>query len=184
MTRYTIPEIAGIWQQAGGAHPATVFAVAICLAESGGDDHVISPSADYGLWQINRANFGAYGLNDGNWWRPFVNAGVAIKMSGNGRNWAPWCTAWRSINDCGHGFIAGPQHGSAAYSHVATVAAVLGVTPPQYVDNHGQFGSDGAPGQAPREVSSAWAGLQHFIGPYARTGYGNISTIRTAIRRI
>jgi LysM repeat protein len=75
-----------LWDSAGG-NPADAFMAAeIAEAESGGNQYALSPTDDYGYWQINASNgslatFNAYG-----------NARSAIILSDNGTNWSPWTT--------------------------------------------------------------------------------------------
>lgn len=128
----TIPQIAWEWEVNGGDKAHVVVAVSVCLAESGGDVTVISPSSDYGLWQINSQNFGFLGLNAQTALEAGPNARAAIRMSGNGANWAAWCTCWVDpANNCGHGNLPIPQAGSPAANEMANVARVLGTTPPR-----------------------------------------------------
>jgi LysM repeat protein len=75
-----------LWDDAGG-NPADAFMAAeIAMAESGGDQYALSPTDDYGYWQINASNgalatFNAYG-----------NARSAIDLSDDGTNWDAWTT--------------------------------------------------------------------------------------------
>jgi peptidoglycan DL-endopeptidase CwlO len=75
-----------LWEQAGG-NPADAFMAAeIAMAESGGNQYALSPTNDYGYWQINVSNgslatFDAYG-----------NARAAVIISQDGTNWNPWTT--------------------------------------------------------------------------------------------
>jgi hypothetical protein len=97
----------------------TVYAVAIALAESGGNANAISPSHDYGLWQINRIHFGDGIIGPNNWSNTVVNAREMWKLSGGMQNWAAWCTAWVNPGrDCGHGYLHTPQAGSPADDQV------------------------------------------------------------------
>ena len=62
------------------------MAAEIAMAESGGNQYALSPTEDYGYWQINISNgalatFDAYG-----------NARSAITLSDDGTNWSPWTT--------------------------------------------------------------------------------------------
>ena len=62
------------------------MAAEIAMAESGGNQYALSPTDDYGYWQINASNgalatFNAYG-----------NARSAIILSDDGTNWSPWTT--------------------------------------------------------------------------------------------
>jgi len=75
-----------LWDHAGG-NPADAFMAAeIAMAESGGRQYALSPTDDYGYWQINASNgalatFDAYG-----------NARSAIILSDDGTNWDAWTT--------------------------------------------------------------------------------------------
>jgi hypothetical protein len=96
----------------------TVYAVEICLAESGGNTDAISPTGARGLWQIilfaSRASY----INDSNWRDPVVNARAMIILSGNLQNWAPWTPAWRDPAHANYsGYLHTPQSGSAAEGH-------------------------------------------------------------------
>ena len=70
-----------LWTSAGG-NPADAFMAAeIAEAESGGNQYALSPTDDYGYWQINASNgalatYNAYG-----------NARSAIILSDDGSNW-------------------------------------------------------------------------------------------------
>src|SRR6185503_1701151 len=55
-TFLSIPQIASVWLRNGGSRAAIVSAVAVAKAESNGWAEARSPSADYGLWQINIIN--------------------------------------------------------------------------------------------------------------------------------
>jgi hypothetical protein len=87
-------QIRDAWVRAGGdPSPAVVrWAVAVALAESGGQPGIISKpnsngTRDHGLWQIN----------DGAWPDRYTtdlarNAEAAVFISKNGTNWGPWNT--------------------------------------------------------------------------------------------
>jgi LysM repeat protein len=75
-----------LWISAGGARSAAFMAAEVAMAESGGKQYALSPTDDYGYWQINASNgslatFSAYG-----------NARAAIALSNNGTNWSAWTT--------------------------------------------------------------------------------------------
>jgi LysM repeat protein len=76
-----------LWEAAGGSHAAAFTAAEIAMAESGGNQYALSPTDDYGYWQINAshgpsmATFNALG-----------NAKAAIAISDDGHDWAPWTT--------------------------------------------------------------------------------------------
>ncbi len=77
-------------------------AVAIALAESGGNEKARNPRPpdnSYGLWQINM--LGALGparrqqynlARNEDLYNPATNARVMFGISGGGKNWAPWST--------------------------------------------------------------------------------------------
>ena len=75
-----------LWEQAGGSSAHAFIAAEIAMAESGGNANAISPTNDFGLWQINGSNGSLATLN------PLQNAKSAITLSGNGTNWGPWTT--------------------------------------------------------------------------------------------
>ncbi len=62
------------------------MAAEIAMAESGGNPNAISPTNDFGLWQINGSNGSLATLN------PSANAHSAVVLSDNGTNWRPWTT--------------------------------------------------------------------------------------------
>ncbi|MCW2934572.1 MAG: Peptidoglycan-binding LysM [Actinomycetia bacterium] len=83
---YSCSELEMLWDAAGGNPGSAFMAAEIAMAESGGNPNAISPSDDYGLWQINASN-GALATLD-----PFMNAKSAIVLSSDGRDWGPWTT--------------------------------------------------------------------------------------------
>jgi LysM repeat protein len=75
-----------LWTSAGGNSADAFMAAEIAEAESGGNQYALSPTDDYGYWQINASNgalatFNAYG-----------NARSAITLSDDGSNWNAWTT--------------------------------------------------------------------------------------------
>jgi LysM repeat protein len=83
---YSCSSLEQLWEQAGGSPAKAVMAADIAMAESGGNPNAISPTNDFGLWQINASNGALATLN------PLQNAKSAITLSGNGMNWGPWTT--------------------------------------------------------------------------------------------
>jgi LysM repeat protein len=83
---YSCSGLEQIWEQEGGSPAAAFMAAEIAMAESGGDPNAISPTDDFGLWQINASNGALATLN------PFQNAKSAITLSDNGTDWNPWTT--------------------------------------------------------------------------------------------
>jgi LysM repeat protein len=75
-----------LWDAAGGNRADAFMAAEIAMAESGGNQYALSPTDDYGYWQINGSNgslatYNAYG-----------NARSAIILSDDGSNWNAWTT--------------------------------------------------------------------------------------------
>jgi hypothetical protein len=83
---YSCSALEGLWEQAGGSPSHALMAAEIARAESGGNPNAISPTADFGLWQINESNGSLATLN------VYQNARSAIILSHNGTNWDPWTT--------------------------------------------------------------------------------------------
>jgi LysM repeat protein len=83
---YSCSGLEQLWEQAGGNATDAFIAAEIAMAESGGNPNAISPTDDYGLWQINASNGALATLN------PLQNARSAVTLSDNGANWAPWTT--------------------------------------------------------------------------------------------
>jgi Lysozyme like domain len=100
----------------------TVYAVEICLAESGGNTLAISGAGARGLWQIlPSAHFGDGIIGWGNWTDPVVNAREMWKISGGLQNWAAWTSAWANEAAANYsGYLHTPQSGSAAEGHEIT----------------------------------------------------------------
>jgi hypothetical protein len=186
MAHWTVPQLIALvlkYHPNQGAN-VVVPAVAIAYAESGGWDDAISPSNDYGLWQINRIHFGDGIINGTNWRSSSVQVAEMWRLSGGGNNWAAWCTAWRDpAANCGHGYINYPQVGSPAYSEVAAVT--------QYWNqSHGTP----PPGQAPnalspeqqdeRAVSDAFKYIRRYYGGQARDQLRAMESVASSIARL
>lgn len=75
-----------LWDQAGGNSADAFMAAEIAMAESGGNQYALSPTDDYGYWQINASN-GALATFD-----PLGNAHAAITLSHDGTDWSAWTT--------------------------------------------------------------------------------------------
>ena len=84
-----------LWEAAGGSHGEAFMAAEIAEAESGGNQYALSPTNDYGYWQINGSHGPAMAT-----FNPMGNAKAAIAISSNGRNWRPWTT-----------YVTGAYHG-------------------------------------------------------------------------
>lgn len=83
-------EIAGAARAAGFTGNDVAIAVAIALAESGGNPDAthrnVNGSTDYGVWQINSVHKGL--LAGGNWRDPNSNARMARAVQQG--SWRPW----------------------------------------------------------------------------------------------
>ena len=64
------------------------MAAEIAMAESGGEQYAVSPSDDYGYWQINMPSWGPELAT----FNAIGNAKAAIQISQDGTNWSPWTT--------------------------------------------------------------------------------------------
>jgi LysM repeat protein len=84
--RYSCSSLESLWEQAGGSPAHALMAAEIARAESSGNPNAISPTDDFGLWQINASNGALATLN------PYENARSAIILSHDGANWDPWTT--------------------------------------------------------------------------------------------
>jgi LysM repeat protein len=76
-----------LWEDAGGAHADAFLAAEIAMAESGGRQYALSPTDDYGYWQINVTHGPAQAT-----FNPLGNARAAIAISDDGRDWDAWTT--------------------------------------------------------------------------------------------
>jgi LysM repeat protein len=76
-----------LWEDAGGSHAEAFMAAEIAMAESGGRQYALSPTNDYGYWQIN----GSHGPAEATF-NPMGNAKAAIAISDDGTNWDAWTT--------------------------------------------------------------------------------------------
>ncbi len=82
---YSFGALEHLWTAVGGSGSTASHAACIAEHESGGNPNAISPTNDWGLWQIHDG--GPSMLN------PAANAATAVRMSDNGRNWSAWTTA-------------------------------------------------------------------------------------------
>lgn len=89
MSQLTRAQIADAARAGGFPESAIPVAVAVALAESGGRTDAVSPTGDYGLFQINKNAhgdlFGKYDWKDAN-----QNAKMAYSVYSASGNWNPW----------------------------------------------------------------------------------------------
>ncbi len=81
---YSFLGLERIWEAAGGSSSTAAHAACIAEHESSGRQWVVSPTNDWGLWQIHDGGY--YMLN------ALANAQRAVSMSSNGRDWSQWST--------------------------------------------------------------------------------------------
>jgi LysM repeat protein len=76
-----------LWKAAGGSPGEAFMAAEIAMAESGGQQYALSPTNDYGYWQINGSHGPAMAT-----YNPIGNARAAISISNDGTDWGAWTT--------------------------------------------------------------------------------------------
>jgi hypothetical protein len=84
---FSCSALEALWEEAGGAQGEAFMAAEIAQAESGGRAGAISPTDDWGLWQVNEPAHPAQATLD-----PLGNARAAVAISDDGTDWAPWTT--------------------------------------------------------------------------------------------
>ena len=82
---YSYVGLERLWEAAGGSSATAAHAACIAEHESGGRQWAVSPTNDWGLWQIHN---GGYAMLVA-----LPNAERAVAMSSNGSNWSQWTTA-------------------------------------------------------------------------------------------
>lgn len=135
LTPDTIAKVA--WNAGFGRDvPTLARAVAIALAESGGNPNAHNGNAatgddSYGLWQINmigsmgparRKQFGI--TSNAELYDPQINANAAWKLSSSGRVWSPWSV-----------FKNGTYTKHMATAETAAKAVIAGAPGPDWVYN-------------------------------------------------
>lgn len=81
--------------RAAGIPPGepTAIAVAIALAESGGDPSARSGTSDVGLWQVNLPSW-AHLFSEAELLTATGSARAMAHISAGGTRWSPWVTFW------------------------------------------------------------------------------------------
>jgi hypothetical protein len=94
MAKLSDAEIASAASAGGFSGLNQAIAVAVALAESGGNATAIANEPDgshsYGLWQINSVHPAV--LSMGDWRDPATNARMAFRVFTENRGWTPWST--------------------------------------------------------------------------------------------
>lgn len=92
-SRMGVAQIGALAEAAGFQGNALAMAIAIALAESGGNpaatDHDANGTVDRGLWQINSVNSEFSAACD---YDPACSASAAYSISDGGRSWSAWVT--------------------------------------------------------------------------------------------
>jgi LysM repeat protein len=83
---FSCPALEQLWDQAGGNPADAVTAASVAMAESGGNPNAVSPTDDFGLWQINGSNGALATLS------PAGSAHSAVVLSRDGTDWGAWTT--------------------------------------------------------------------------------------------
>jgi hypothetical protein len=91
---YNCKMLEEIWIQEGGNPGASFLAAEIATAESGGRTYIVSPTDDYGLWQINWSHDPS---DPEKYLNPVVNTRAAISISSDGTNWTAWTTYTKGL---------------------------------------------------------------------------------------
>lgn len=79
-------QLEALWVSVGGNPAFESTAGCIAEQESSGRVDAVSPTSDFGLWQINSTHGAEASLN------PVVNARAAVSISDDGTNWSQWTT--------------------------------------------------------------------------------------------
>lgn len=94
--RLGVAQIGELAEQAGFSGEGLAMAIAVALAESGGDasatDYDANGTVDRGLWQINSVHSAYSAACD---YDPPCAAAAAYAISSHGRDWSPWVTYQR-----------------------------------------------------------------------------------------
>ncbi len=83
-----MPDLTQLAANAGFSGPDLATAVAVAMAESGGDPHAYNPEGSYGLWQIYLPAHSEFaGLDP---FDPPTNAYMAFDVYSKARGFSPW----------------------------------------------------------------------------------------------
>lgn len=159
MSNLSAAQIAAVAQRAGFRGEGLVKAVAVALAESGGNPRAVGVnsdryrSRDRGLWQIN--SHWHPEITDAAAFNPVSCAAAAYKISSHGTNWSPWST-WKNG-------AAAAQMGRARIAAARPSAAGGGgatATPAGFLPDPGTLGgiAGGLIGGIPGAVAGGLAG--------------------------
>lgn len=131
MSNLTPLQVAQYASQAGFSGLALINAVAIAMAESGGNTTAINrgtpgnPENSQGLWQINLDAHPQY--NGTQILDPLANAQAAYAISNGGSDFSPWST-W--LNGAYRGFLLQATNAAASLKGLPSIDPTGGVTVP------------------------------------------------------
>lgn len=146
MATLTAPQIRALAAAVlpGASSHTLDIAVAIALAESRGRTDAISPTRDYGLWQINAPSWPQF--STASLLTPAGNARAMAHISKGGTNWNPWVTFGSKYRE----FMPGGSQAAAFGITAGGPAANAVNTPGEVVD----FATGAASTVA--DVATAW----------------------------
>lgn len=175
MVTYNYAQLEYIWIQAGGSQQWAPMAAAISMAESGGNSNAISPTNDYGLWQINASAHPSQATLD-----VMGNARAAVAISNGGTNWRPWCTAWcpPDCNSSGHSTYEGS---CAPYQKYLSGGVAPSATPVNATNAAANNNATLTSSQQPTCQGSDW--IFNFFGCIVQQGEGMVANVLIGIIR-
>lgn len=160
----TTIEVARAAHAVGFRGDALRIAIAVARAESNFRRNVVSPTNDYGLWQINKPAHPKYDFNrlldDANY-----NAGAAWDISGRGKSWTPWYT----YRDGKHLPFMAEAESAAVEMEAGTYVGSGGISPQDLVAAAQRYiGTNESPTGSNKQIFAAKAGHQNGL-PWCAT---------------
>jgi hypothetical protein len=118
--------------------------VAVSYGESEFNTRAESPVGARGIFQFMPGSWPIECGPYANAWNPDTSALACVILSGGGKNFAPWDSAYRDIYISGrYSFLSWPEAGSADWDLLPKIASMLGT------NYHAQIVPNEAPGVAP-----------------------------------
>jgi len=127
MTILTARQVAQYLVDNGCPSSRVVPWAAVALGESGWNTRAVSPVGARGLFQFMPGSWPNQAGSYENAWDAGVSCLACMSLSGTGTNFAPWDSTYRNIYLSGRlSFLGYPEVGSAVWSLIPKVAAMLG----------------------------------------------------------
>lgn len=127
MTFLTAREVAQHLVDNGCPSNSVVAWCAVSYGESDFDTRAESPVGARGIFQFMEGSWPIQCGPYDNAWDPDISSFAAMILSGQGRNFAPWDSAYLDIYLSGRlSFLAWPEAGSADWELLPKIAAMLG----------------------------------------------------------